>query len=85
MLHPKMHPFLTSHPKGVPDLQKPAASIQLLEICPVEGSALGSPVREHSLHVGGPGEFLVMHEEWNPISTGKGAQRKAIWCKLFVS
>lgn len=86
MLHLKMHPFLTSHLKDIPDLQKPAASIQLLEICPVEGSAVqGSPLREHSLHVGSPGEFLVMHEEWDPISTGKGAQRKAVCCKLLVS
>lgn len=86
MLHPKTHPFLNGHPKGIPDLQKPAASIQLLEVCPVEGSAVqDSPVREGSLHVGGPGEFLVMHEEWDPVSTGKGAERKATCCKLFVS
>lgn len=66
-------------PQGHPDLQEPAASIQLLEVCPVEGGAVQcSPLREHSLHVGSPGEFLVMHEEWDPVSTGKGAEREAV-------
>lgn len=73
-------------PQEHPDLQEPAACIQLLQVCPVEGGAVqGSPLREHILHVGGPGEFLVMHEEWDPVSTGKGAKREALCCKLFVS
>lgn len=67
------------YPSLHPDLQEPTASIELLEVCPVEGSAVqGSSLREHSLHIGGPGELLIMHEEWDPISTAKRAEKKVV-------